>query len=136
MYHTLELCILKTMVNYMLLPKAKLEFICSSTTLIIAVFTESRWFESLRVRKEAVSVVLKRHKPSQSRPVVADRRQAVLTIWRPYVGACPTSLAREAFNIATMCPSAFSRSFPLPRSLSHPLGDAELAIAITSFAAA
>ena len=81
MYHTLELCNLKTVANYMLLPKAKLEFICSSTTLIIAVFTESRWFESLRVRKDAVSVVLKWHKPSQSRPVVADHCQDALTIW-------------------------------------------------------
>ena len=71
------------------------------------------------MRKGAVLVELKRLKPIQIRPVVADRHLAVLAIWRSYTGAGPTSLAEEGFNTATTHPSALSCSFPLPRSLSH-----------------
>ena len=72
------------------------------------------------MRKGTVLVELKRLMLILIEQVVADRPQAVLTIWWPYAGVGPTSLAGEGFNITMMLPSALSRSFPIPRSLSHP----------------
>ena len=67
-----------------------------------------------------VLVELKCLMPIQIRRVVADRHQATLAIWQPYASMGSTSLAGEGFNTTTTHPSALSRSFPLPRSLSHP----------------
>ena len=80
--HILELCILKTMTNYMLLPKAKLEISHSSTAFTNTVFTDSPQIRSYTCTKQLCQSSTSGPDGQFESALVADSAQALATAWR------------------------------------------------------